>query len=169
MEHDLDDPHSRRDQFSFEVVDGGVAALDLGLVGEFTNAADEHILVVGAVEDSDHAGPGHARSDAPKEVVGEFLFSRFLEGGELDTLRIDGSDDVADDSAFAGGVHGLQDEEDGGTGVLVVVGGEEALLQVVELSRQRFEIFLPALLAPVVAGGGFGIDLAEAESLPSAQ
>src|SRR3546814_12197233 len=51
VQHHLDDEHPSVDQPLLERVDRVVAALDLILVGEAADPADQHVLVVRAVDD----------------------------------------------------------------------------------------------------------------------
>jgi hypothetical protein len=77
------------------------------------DAHDENVFVVAAVEYADVAAIGQDLEATPKVVVIEFLGGRRLEGIDLATLRIDAGHDVFDGTVLAGGVHGLEDEEQG--------------------------------------------------------
>ena len=72
---------------------------------------DEHLLVVGAVEDADPAALGEATRRAPEEVVVELLVGGRLERVHLDALRIHPRHDVLDRAVLPGGVHALEDQE----------------------------------------------------------
>lgn len=76
---------------------------------------------------------------------------------------------MPDDPALARGVHRLQDEEHGRAGLLVVVGCEQAFLQVIEVRCGRGEVLLACLLVTVVSGGRLRVDVAEAEAFADAQ
>jgi hypothetical protein len=69
VQHALHDHRARRGQPRLEVVDRAVAPLDLLRRRELAHARDQHVLVVRAVEDPDHAGRRHFLLDAPEEVV----------------------------------------------------------------------------------------------------
>ncbi len=71
---------------------------------------------------------GKAARRPPEEIVLQFLGTRVLEAVNLASLRIDARHDVFDRAVFAGGVHGLEDEEKGVTIVRV-----EQTLQLPEL------------------------------------
>ena len=75
------------------------------------DAHDEHLLVVGAVEDADAAALGQAPDVAPHEVVVEVLRRGLLEREHLAALRIHARHHVLDRAVLAGGVHRLEDEQ----------------------------------------------------------
>ena len=77
------------------------------------DAGREDVLVVGAVEDADHAAGRDAVVGAPEEVVAGFKGSGDFEGGYVAALGVDAGEDVADGAVLAGGVHALEDDEDG--------------------------------------------------------
>jgi len=85
----------------------------LGAQDVRVHADHEDLLVVRAIEDADVAALGQAAYAAPQEVVVELLPGRPLEGPHVDTLRIDSRHDVLDRAVLAGGVHGLEDQQDG--------------------------------------------------------
>ena len=86
---------------------------ELGVSEEFgVHLHDEHVLVVGAVEDADASALGQLLVAAPEEVVVELLARRDLEGRHLAALRIDAGHHVLDRSVLPGRVHRLEDEED---------------------------------------------------------
>ena len=76
------------------------------------DADDEDFLVVGAVEDGDAAAGREVAAGAPHEVVEAFLGIGRLEGGDVDALRVDAGHDVLDGAVLAGGIEGLEDDED---------------------------------------------------------
>ena len=105
----------------FEVLDVFVAVLDdpvavdalgvgLGLV-EFLDLADQHVLIVGAVEDGDLALGRDIGNDAPEEVVRERKGARRLEGGLVHAVRREAGQNGADRAVLACGVHGLEEED----------------------------------------------------------
>jgi hypothetical protein len=72
---------------------------------------DQHVLVVGPVEDPEVARVGQRVADPPQEVVSELLVGRRLEAGDLDTLRVDQADGVTQHPALPGGVHALEHQQ----------------------------------------------------------
>ena len=80
---------------------------------ELVNARREDVLVVGAVEDADHAAGRDLGVDAPEEVVAGFERGGNFEGGDVAALGVDAGEDVADGAVFACGVHALKDDEQG--------------------------------------------------------
>ena len=75
------------------------------------HAHDEHLLVVGTVEDADPPAFGKPAGGAPEKVVLQFLGARLLEAEDLAALRIDAGHDVPDGAVLAGGVHALEDQQ----------------------------------------------------------
>lgn len=72
---------------------------------------------MGAVKDADEARIRHSLLDAPEEVVSQLVISGGFEAGDLDTLRVDQPDGVAEHASFAAGVHPLENEQDPSGGV----------------------------------------------------
>jgi len=99
-----------------------MAACDLG-GDELVNTRGEDVLVVGAVEDVDHAARGNLGVGSPEEVVARFKRGRHFEGGDVAALGVDAGKDMADGAVFAGCIHTLKDDEQG----LALVGVEDVL------------------------------------------
>jgi hypothetical protein len=72
---------------------------------------DEHLLVVGAVEDADPAPPGQGALVTREEVVVQLLGGGLFEGTDPYHLRVDAAHHVLDDAVLAGRVASLQDQE----------------------------------------------------------
>ena len=77
------------------------------------HAHDEHLFVVGAVEDADLAARRHPLRVAPQVVVVELFGRRDLEAVHGDALRVHAAHHVPDDAVLAGGVETLDDDEQG--------------------------------------------------------
>ena len=71
----------------------------------------EDLLVVAAVEDADAAPLGQAAGGAPQEIVIQLLARRLLEVEHLAARRIDAGEQGVDRAVLAGGVHGLEDQQ----------------------------------------------------------
>ena len=71
----------------------------------------EDLLVVAAVEDADAAPLGQAAGGAPQEIVIQLLARRLLEVEHLAARRIDAGKQGVDRAVLAGGVHGLEDQQ----------------------------------------------------------
>ncbi len=135
MEEELDDPDPVVDEVALPVVDLAKAPLpevlalrrggeplpreDLGM-----DANDEHLLVVGTVEDADLAAYGNPLGVTPEVVVVELLVRGGLEARDPNALRVDAAHHVADRPVLAAGVDRLQDDEQ----APVVLGGEPGLV-----------------------------------------
>ena len=72
---------------------------------------DEGFLVIAAVENADMPTIRQALRAAPQIIVVEVLGGGRLEGRNLSALRVDAGHDVLDGAIFAGGVHGLKDQQ----------------------------------------------------------
>jgi protein-disulfide isomerase-like protein with CxxC motif len=72
---------------------------------------DEHLLVVGPVEDPDLAAAGQATLAAPQEVVVQLLPGGLLEGMDRHPLRVDPAHHVLDRAVLARSVHSLQHQQ----------------------------------------------------------
>jgi len=68
---------------------------------------------------------GGTSMDAPEEVVAGFEGGGHFEGRDIAALRIDAGEDVADGAILAGGVHALEDDEQG-----LGLAGVEDVLQI---------------------------------------
>ena len=107
---------------------------------------DEHLLVVGTVEDPDPPALGKPGCRAPEKVVLELLGARLLEAEDLTALRIDPGHDVPDRTVLAGRVHPLEDQQERISVGRVVEALERA--QLGDVFSQQFPIVL------VRRGGG---------------
>jgi hypothetical protein len=70
---------------------------------------DEHLFVIGTVEDANPAAFGKTARGAPKKIVLEFLGAWLLETVHLAPLRVDAGHDMADGAILSGTVHPLKD------------------------------------------------------------
>ena len=87
------------------------------------HAGDQHLLVIGAVEDADAAAFRQVARGAPEKIVLQLARARMLEAEHLAALRIDPGHDVADGAVLSRRVHGLEDQQQG-----VTVGGVQQVL-----------------------------------------
>lgn len=62
---------------------------------------DEHLLVVGPVEDADPAPPGQGALVTPEEVVVQFFGGGLFKGTDGDRLRVDTAHRVLDGAVLA--------------------------------------------------------------------
>src|SRR5260370_23250487 len=72
---------------------------------------DEHLLVVGPVEDADPAPAGQRALVTPEEVVVKLFRGWLFEGPDRYPLRVDTAHHVLDGAVLARGVESLQHQE----------------------------------------------------------
>src|SRR5262245_2287053 len=122
VQEDLDDPVALLGQVVLPVVDLAVAPFPDAAVLELRrdllaiedlgmDADDQHLLVVGAVEDPDVTALRQPLLVAPEVIVVEILARGNLEAVDLDALRVDAAHHVLDRAVLAGGVHCLEADE----------------------------------------------------------
>ena len=75
------------------------------------HANDEHLLVIGTIEDADSPAFRQSASRAPEKIVIQFFGARLFETENLAALRIDTGHHVLDGAVFAGSVHGLKNQQ----------------------------------------------------------
>ena len=146
VEVELEDEDVVVGEEALELVDVVEATVGLVAGDELVDARGEDVLVVGAVEDADHAAGRDLGVDAPEEVVAGFERGGDFELGDVATLRVDAGEDVADGAVFAGRVHALKDDEQG-----LGLAGVEDVLKVGELF---------AMFGEDGFGGPFGFEVA---------
>jgi hypothetical protein len=110
VQHDLQDPRAVVDQQPLEMVDTRIAFFDQRGRCQPLYLGDEDVLVMGAVEYTDHALGRGVRMDAPDKIVGPFQRAGGLEVGHRAPLRIDPDGHRFDGAVFARRVHALKDE-----------------------------------------------------------
>src|SRR5664279_1527671 len=101
------------------------------------HANDEHLLIVGTVEDANPSALRETAGRAPKKIVFQFLSIRLFETENLAALWIDPGHDVADGTVLAGSVHPLKNQQQ-----RIAVGGVVKPLQ----RAQRFDVFFQKFL-----------------------
>ena len=97
-----------------------------------------------------------------------FFRRRCLERLVVDALRVGRADDMADDAAFAAGIHGLQDQQHAVAGAEPAL-REELLLQFRELFVLPVEQFLARIFVAGKPRGRSGVDMAQVEVLRGPQ
>jgi hypothetical protein len=118
------------------------------------DARGEHVFVVGAIEDADHATRGRLDLAAPEKIMAAFKGCRDLKGGHLTTLGVDSGKDVPDGAVFAGCVHALKDDQH-----RLGSGGIKDLLQCVQLVLMLGDCYFGGFLVAEVVmlvGGDMG-------------
>src|SRR6478752_962773 len=87
------------------------------------DADDENFLVVRAVKNDNFPSLREVASGAPEEIVPELGRTRMAVTEDIAALRVDAGHHVLDAAVFSGGIHGLEDDEQG-----MPIGGVEQLL-----------------------------------------
>ena len=105
------------------------------------HADDQHLLVVGSVEDADPPAFRQIAGGAPEKIVLQFGGAGMFEAEYLAALRIDPGHHVLDGAIFSRRVHRLKDQQDG-----IAVGCVEKLLQRAQLRNVLFQEFVIVLL-----------------------
>ena len=87
------------------------------------HADDQHLLVIGSVEDADPSAFRQIARRAPEKIVFQFGGAGMLEAEDLAALRVDPGHHMPDGTVFSGRIHRLKDQQDG-----VAIGCVEKLL-----------------------------------------
>ncbi len=87
------------------------------------HANDQHLLVIGSVEDADPPAFRQIAGGAPEKVVLQFGWAGMFEAEHLAALRVDPGHHVLDGAVFSRRVHRLKDQQDG-----IAIGRVEKLL-----------------------------------------
>jgi hypothetical protein len=110
---ELKNEHVVVGKHALELVDIFKALIDDVNGDDFVDSGPQDVLVVGAVEDADHAAGRDLLVDSPEEVVAGLEGRGDFELGDVAALGIYAREDVADGAIFACGVHTLEDDEEG--------------------------------------------------------
>jgi hypothetical protein len=113
----------------------------------------EDLLVVGAVEDADPPAFGQRLGGPPQEVVAELLGGGLLEGGDVAALGVHPRHHVLYGPVLAGGVHGLEHDQQAVGAV-----GPQQFLGCFQLVHEGLEVLLGHLLALFGLGGPEPVD-----------
>ena len=87
------------------------------------HADDQHLLVIGSVEDADLPAFRQIARGAPEKIVFQFGGAGMFEAEHLAALRVDPGHHVLDGAVFSRRIHRLKDQQDG-----IAVGCVEKLL-----------------------------------------
>jgi len=150
VEEELEDDRVVLHEQLLEVADVPVALLPDGLGDEPMHAHDEHVLVVGAVEDGELALARCVAVDAPEEVVLPLLLAGHAEGGDADASGVEEARHVLDDPVLPRGVPALEHDEHG-----VQARAPQEVLEVEQLVAERLQL-LPGLVAVHALGRRLG-------------
>src|SRR5215472_4316761 len=71
----------------------------------------QHFFVIAAIENADVPTVWQTFHAAPKKIMIEIFSRRRFEGKHLATLRVDARHDMLNGAIFAGGVHGLKNQQ----------------------------------------------------------
>src|SRR5712675_457365 len=87
MQHEFENPSAIVRQDFLERVDLHVARFDFILGRELAHPADQHVLVMRAVEDADEAAARGGEMHAPQEIARQLFLARLFEGGDDNAER----------------------------------------------------------------------------------
>ena len=87
------------------------------------HADDQHLLVVGSVENADLPACRQIARGAPEKIVFQFSGAGMFEAEHLAALRIDAGHHVPDGAVLSCRIHRLKDQQDG-----IAIGRVEKLL-----------------------------------------
>ena len=101
------------------------------------HANDEHLLVVGTIEDADPPAFRQTAGRAPQKIVFQFLGAGLFETEDLAALGIDARHDVPHGAVLAGSVHPLKNQQQ-----RIAAGRVVKALQRTQLLNVFFQEFL---------------------------
>jgi len=166
VQEDLHDANVVVPQILLKAVDVLIAALHdlrevnavrIGLaLPELLHLVDQDLLIMGAVEDGDVALGRHAAVDTVQIIMGQIIGAGRLEGLLDDAVRRQAGQNGADGAVLAGGVHGLEDEDDA-----LFFLGVELLLELINLRHVLLHLLLRFLAvgAELCFAGGSAADV----------
>jgi hypothetical protein len=75
------------------------------------HANDEHLLIIGTIEDADPPAFGKFSRCPPEKIMFQFAGARLFETEDLTPLRIDSGHDVPYGAVFAGSIYPLKNQQ----------------------------------------------------------
>src|SRR5215813_12321909 len=111
MQVELQNNHVMLNQQTLKVVNGGVAATPSLLWYQVMHSHDEHILIVGTIENANDTSSWSDPVYTPEEVVVQFPRCRDFKRTYLASLWIDSGEDLVNSISLATGIHPLQHNE----------------------------------------------------------
>ena len=123
MQKKFDNPGAVAMEMPFKIGDGLVALFpncllinqlfrdSLAVQNLSVDASDEHLFVIGAIEDADLSARGQIAYGAPQEVMIQFLPCWLFETVNFTTLRINPGHHMFDGAVFSRRVHRLKDQK----------------------------------------------------------
>src|SRR5713226_8549361 len=111
MQIELQDNHVMLGQHALKVVNGGVPSPPHRFWQQIMHTHHQHILIMGTIENADHASAWNDPMDPPEEIMRLFPGRRSLKRTHLASQRIDLCHDLANRAIFAARIHPLEDDE----------------------------------------------------------
>src|SRR5438270_7084607 len=111
MQVELQNNHVILSQQALKVVYGSVAATPGFLWHQVMHAHNQHVLVVGAIENANDTSAWSDPVHTPQEVMVQFPGCRDFKRTHLASLRIDSREDLVNRISLATGIHPLQHDE----------------------------------------------------------
>src|SRR6266516_1120892 len=111
MQVELQNNHVMLNQQALKVVNGCVVATPGFLWHQVMYAHDQHVLIVGAIENAKDTSAWSDPMHTPEEVMVPFPSCRDFKRTHLASLRIDSGEDLVNRISLATGIHPLQHDE----------------------------------------------------------
>src|SRR5215212_10440508 len=147
VQEEFQDGYTVEREVALEGVDLVVAPSPDVLGDHVLDTDDEHVLVVGAVEDADPTPGRSAPVVSPQEVMVGLNGTRSLERRHPAPLRVDTAEDVLDGAVFPSRIHSLQHDEQ-----TLFILRVETLLEILYASALLLQLLGDVFLLPVMLG-----------------
>src|ERR1700730_3632557 len=111
MQVELQNNHVMLSQQALKVVDGLVAATPGFLWHQVMHAHNQHVLIVGAIENANDTSAWSDPMHTPEEVMVQFPRGRNFKRTHLASLRLNSGENLVNRISLATGIHSLQHDE----------------------------------------------------------
>src|SRR5947209_17064884 len=111
MQVELQNNHVMLSQQALKVVNSGVATTPGFWWHQVMHAHNQHILIVGAIENANNPSAWSDPMHTPEEIMVQFSRCRDLKRTYLASLRIDVGEDLVNCISFTTGIHPLQHDK----------------------------------------------------------
>src|SRR6266700_4555505 len=105
MQVELQNNHVMLNQQALKVVNGGIVATPGLLWYQVMHAHDQHVLIVGTIENANDTFAWSDPVHTPEEVMVQFPRCRDFKRTHFASLRIDSGEDLVNRISLATGIH----------------------------------------------------------------